>query len=231
MRCALLIALLFFFLSPAFAEIKDPHIVVYGSAETAVTPDELRWSVMVKTSGEKVSEVTKDHLLEVEEVLLVLKDYALGENEVATSNMQLRENWAYRNNSRVRDGFYASTTFAFKTNDFKSYAEFWSRLTDLKNVSVNAVNFALSNREEVEDQTKIKAIKAGREKAIRFARALGSTIEKPLLIEELVAGGPGPQPVYSAVALEQSAGARQPVSPGREIVISKVKLIFELNSE
>ncbi|MFT5698996.1 MAG: hypothetical protein ACI8ZB_001852 [Desulforhopalus sp.] len=212
----------------AHGAINGSHIVVFGVAETEVRPDEMKWSLSVKSVGPTAVEVSLQHITEVDDVLKVLAGFGLGKDEVETTNMQLNENWVYRNNSREKNGYFGLTSITFKTKDFSSYIDYWSQLTTLKNVSVSGVSFDLSNRTEIADQTKVMAIKQGREKAVTFAAALNSKVGAPLVIEEMDENGSFPRGPVRAMAMESDTGGRQAVSPGKEVVRARVKLVFSL---
>lgn len=207
---------------------EEPHITVIGVAETEVVPDEIRWHLGIKTQGATTIEASKRHTTEVSQVLQVLRSLGQKDDSVLTTNMQLKENWLYRNNNREKTGYYGFTEIHFKTNDFSTYVDYWSGLTVLPYVSVSSVTFELSSRVGIEDQIKIKAIKQGREKAAALAAALAADIGNPLLIEELEVGTYSPQGGVRAMTMESDAGVRQSISPGKEVVRARVKLVFTL---
>jgi uncharacterized protein YggE len=206
----------------------QPHIIVFGSAETERVPDELRWVLTVKTERPTAAEAAQAHVAEVTSVLTLLSELGLNKDEVETTNMQLKENWVYRNNNREQKGFFGLTGINFTTRDFARYVEFWSKLSSLDNVSISGVSFALSNKAEIEGQVKIKALQNGREKAVSLAAALGAEIAGPLLIEEFDDGGYFPPGPVRAMSMESDGGGGQPVSPGKERVAARMKLVFGL---
>lgn len=222
------ILLLLLPLSFAYGGVIQPHIVVFGSAEMQVIPDEIKWSLTVKTVGTIAAKVAQKHIVDVDNVLQALAGLGLEKNAVQTTNMQLKENWEYRNNSREKNGYYAFTGIQFTTDDFVTYTDYWTKVTSLANVSVAGVYFALANRTAIEDQVKILAIKQGREKAKGFAAALGAQLGSPILIEELDDGNYySNEPMYE-MAMKSDGGRRKAVSPGREVVRARVKLLFML---
>ena len=217
--------------SGQYSVFDQPHVIVFGEAETKTAPDELRWDLSVKTEGHTAVETAQAHVAAMASVLALLSELGQTKDEVETTNMQLRENWVYRNNSRENIGFVGLTGVNFTTGDFVRYVEYWSKLTAINNVSISNVSFALSNKAEIEDQVKIKAIQNGREKAVRLAAALGAEITEPLLIEEIDDGGYFPAGPVRAMAMESGAGGDQPVSPGKESVTARIKLVFGLKTK
>lgn len=162
-----------------------PHISTYGTATTKVTPDIMNWQLSVTNKGVALESVASKHSELVGKVLGLLKENGIIDNDVQTSRMEFNENWEYKNNSRVKEGYYSSTDISFKLKDFNKYKDLWMSLAKISEVSVNGVYYDYSGRIEVQNETRQKALLAARDKAKALAETLGSTIGEPLLIEEL----------------------------------------------
>ena len=231
MKLLIQLLLIFLPLSLCYAEFDIPHVVVFGTAETKVTPDELRWNISIKTLGGTVGDVSKTHSDNVSSVLNYLKASGLTSDNVKTSRMQLNENMVYRNKSRLREGYFALTGIHFKTTEFENYLKYWEQLANFNNLTINSVAFALSQRLAIQDETRIAAVKKAKEKAVSLAAALGAQVLEPLLIEELDSFSGTPR---SAVLSMEQAGARNNggnISPGQETVRARVKIVFRIFSE
>ena len=185
MRYLIQLLLIFLPLSLCYAEFDVPHVVVFGTAETEVVPDELQWNLSVKTLSGTVVEVSKNHSDDVSSVLAYLKESGLTTDNVKTSRMQLNENVVYRNNSRLKEGYFAFTSISFKTTEFHDYLNYWKQLANFNNLTINSVAFAISNRIAIQNETRIIAVKKAKEKAVSLAGALGAQVLEPLLIEEI----------------------------------------------
>jgi uncharacterized protein YggE len=98
--------------------------------------------------------------------------------------MELGENWVYKQQSQVREGYVASTSVVFRTSDFATYKPLWLGLVSISGVSVNQVLFDHSQQIAHEKETRRKAVLAAREKAADIAKTLGLEIGEPLVIEE-----------------------------------------------
>lgn len=214
-------------LSICHAGFDAPHVIVFGTAEKKVVPDELHWALSVKTIGPAVAEVSKMHIDDVSRVLSYLKNSGLSEKDVKTTRMQLNENRVYRNNSRVKEGYFALTQITFELSDFAGYLEYWEQLANFNNLTINSVTFALSNREDVKDKVRVSAVKNAREKAVSLADALGAKLMPPLLIEELDSYSPRPQKAMLSMEMADS-GTAGGISPGYEIVQARVRVLFEI---
>lgn len=206
------------------AEIEQPHIQVYGTAEAEAVPDEMVWSLSVKTTGTEVSAVAAAHATEVSAVLDLLK-MKIEKKEIRTDRMRLAENWVYRDRNHVQEGYVASTAIIFTSKDFSQYLSLWTGLAACKNTSINSANFQISNRRAIENQMRVKAVADAREKAEALAAAGGVVLYEPIAIEEQMENSRSPivlRKAYSADALEE------PVEPGTETIEASVNVYFRI---
>ena len=231
MKYLIQLLLIFLPLSLCYAEFDVPHVIVFGTAETEMTPDELHWNISIKSLGATVADVSKTHSDNVLNVLSYLETSGLTSDNVKTSRMQLKENMIYRNKSRVREGYFAFTSINFKTTEFHDYMKRWEQLANFDNLTINSVAFALSNRLAIQDKTRIGAVKNAHEKAVSLAGALGAQVLEPLSIEEIDSFSGAPR---NAVLSMEAAGARdkgRSISPGQETVRARVKIVFRIFSK
>ena len=231
MRYLIQLLLIFLPLSLCYAEFNVPHVVVFGTAETEVVPDELHWNLSVKTLSGTVVEVSKNHSDDVSRVLNYLKESGLTTDNVKTSRMQLNENIVYRNKSRLKEGYFAFTSISFKTTEFHDYLKYWKQLANFNNLTINSVSFAISNRIAIQNETRIIAVKKAKEKAVSLAGALGAQVLETLLIEEIDSFSRAPR---NAVFSMEQSGVRNDegsISPGQEIVRARVKTVFRISDK
>lgn len=175
MKLPILLLALSAMLCPAVAADNDlPHVTVFGTATTQVQPDLLRWRLSVERVG-----------AEVAEVLEFLKQQKIPAKEIQTAHVELSENWVYRNDSRIKEGYEASTVVSFTSKDLGQYRTLWLGLSRLKGVSVKAAAWDSSRRIPVQNETREEALKAAKEKATNMAAALGMKLAEPLAIEEI----------------------------------------------
>ncbi len=226
-----LIQLLLIFLpaSLCYAEFDVPHVVVFGTAETEVAPDKLHWNLSVKTLGGTVVDVSKNHSDDVSSVLNYLKKSGLTIDNVKTSRMQLKENVVYRNNSRLKEGYFAFTSISFKTTEFDDYQKYWKQLANFNNLTINSVVFAISNRIAIQNETRVIAVKKAKEKAVSLAEALGAQVLEPLLIEEIDSFSRAPRNVVLSMETTGTRNNEGSISPGQETVRARVKTVFKIS--
>ncbi len=181
----LIVGVLFFVALVARGEgVKLPHVSVFGTAEIKVVPDEMIWSLSVESKGNEVELVAGAHDKKVATLLKFLKEQKIEDKKLRTSRIELSENLVYRDRNKVKEGYIASTQVSFRLSDLEKYRTLWLGISKQADVSVKGVDFDSSQRIKYQNESRLKAVKAAKEKAQALAEALDSTIHEPLLIEE-----------------------------------------------
>ena len=160
-------------------------IEVIGTASTEVIPDIMNWQLTVENKGKDLKAVAKVHTETVGNLLTILKGFGIAEDKTKTSNMSFGEDWEYRDRSRIKVGYEASTTITFSINDFNQYKSLWLKLSTINAVSVDSVRYDYSKRTEVEDKIRQKALISAISKAKSLVSVLeNTTLGAPLSIRE-----------------------------------------------
>ncbi|MFO7608669.1 MAG: SIMPL domain-containing protein [Candidatus Krumholzibacteriia bacterium] len=222
-------------ISAAAADESEPgRILVYGTAVRMVAPNQMKWHVVVRNvDPETARGAAKDHGTVVGSVLDFLKDGKIAAQDIQTSGMQLGENWQHNRGERVREGYYASTDVTFMLKDISQYEQVWTGLADLASVSIQSVELDHSDRITLQNEARVDAVLAAREKAQGIAVALGAKLGAPLAVDEdplINEGLRGRLPNASNVMTTsgQSAGADDLFAPGSIPIRSRVKVEFAL---
>ena len=212
---------------------EAPHVSVYGTATSDVVPDLMRWQLGVKSSAKTVSDVAVIHDKNVAAVIAFLQREEIEDKKIQTSQLQLAEDLEFRNGTRTKKGYYASTSITFESKTLESYRSLWMGLSKLATVTIGGVTFDTSKRIEYQDKTRILAIKAAREKAGQLARALAASIGAPLMIEEEANHQDDRRSALSNVVrmsrvAADSSGGGPSLSVGTIPIRMRVKAVFRL---
>ncbi len=213
-----------------------PRISVLGTATTEVVPDQMVWSLRVQNKGPGLGAVASEHTKNVQKVLDLLSKSKVDRKDLQTARMQFAENWEYRSNSRVREGYVATTDISFTTTNLEFYTQLWQGLADTPAVSVQSVLYDHTRRIEFQNQTREKAILAAKQKAMVSARTLGAQIGAPLLLEEDLSPSEGWQMNLNNAVLRNNLRViggeeREPaeaLAPGTIPIRIRVKAAFQL---
>jgi len=232
-----MIALLLLATAPVMAqqsEITQPHITVYGTAVSQVTPDTLRWSITVRNKGVDLETVAREHTRIVGDVLTFIKDIEVDTDDIQTADMRFDEDYRWVDRERVRDGYFATTDISFKVLDFRKYRDLWIGLAKKKHVSVDRVTLDVSNRIELQNDTRVKALKAAKRKANAMAAALDGSVGSPIAIVEIQSPLNSWSSSLSNTMVEVGSGPgdggdQAPLAPGRIAIKVRVKVTFNLH--
>ena len=228
-------ALLFALLNTLQASIADtPHISVTGTAEIKTIPDQMIWNITVTTKNPSASEVGKLHERNVSDAIDFVKNHGVEEKNIQTSNMRLDENWVYRSKSNVMEGYLATTTIVFKSEDFATYTDLWIGLSGLETAKIGGVYFDTSKRQDLQNQARLQAAQAAKSKAEALTSALGSTLHEALTIEEDLGINEGYgriQPMRNMVMSAATAESEEQgtaIAPGQISITSRVNVTFRI---
>ena len=217
-------------------ENQLPHVTVFGTATTEVTPDQTVWRLTVQNKGAKLAAVAEEHTKITQQVLGLLKQSGIKEADVQTSRMEFGENWEYRNQSRIKEGYFAATHVCFRTSNLAAYKPIWLGLAEISGVTVDGVYYDHSKRIAYQNDTRRKALNLAKEKAAELAKTLGSEIGEPLAIEEDLSVSEGWQQLSTSNAVNRSYQDRSDapdgagLAPGTIPIRMRVKVTFRLIS-
>lgn len=225
-------------ISVAYADdFEQRRITAYGTATIQVAPDQMIWRLKIRnvnpTSG---GAVAKDHGPLVQAVLEYLTQNHIADQTIQTSGMRLGVDWEHDYSKRVRAGYFASTEVSFILSDIEQYSSIWLGLSSLPAVTVLGVDMNHTERIRFQNEARIKAVLAAREKAEAMAAALGIRIGAPLAIDEdLTAStksrGAFPGISNTVVPVGEPAEVGEYVAPGYIPIVVRVMGVFEILSE
>ena len=219
------------FISAATARAIDteiPHVTVFGTAVKEVVPDKMLWSVQVMNKDQLLEDVTKKHIDIVERVTALLNSEGIKE-DLQTTRMEFGENWNYRNGNRLKEGYFARTFITFSMTDFLKYKKIWLGLAAINDVSVQNVGYDHTDRINIQNETRVRALHEAKKKAAILAESIGSKIAEPIVIEEEWGGD---DVVMNNVRMKQAATfdaqGESSVSPGLISIRMRLKASFRL---
>ena len=190
----------------------------------------MHWSLGVETKGGDIAQVAAAHDQKVVSVLKFLKEQKIEDKNTQTSRIELSENWVNRDRERVKEGYIASAQIAFESANLEQYRELWMGLAKIPDVSVKGVGFDTSKRIDIQNEARLNAVKAAKEKAESLAKALGASIHEPLVIEENSATWPGMYNTRNTFAAAPGQGANgTSLAPGTISVTSRVQVKFRIS--
>ncbi len=214
-------------------EFATDHVTVYGTATLQVAPNQMRWHLNVRNVNPMSAGAAEEHGAMVASVMAFLKRSQVPEETIQTSGMQLGENWSLVRGSREREGYYASTDVSFALVDFTKYSSVWIGLSGLPGVTVSGVDLDHTDRIRLQNEARIKAVMAARDKAQGIADALDVRLGEPLIIDEDLSVSEGVRsrlPILSNAAILEGepANVDEYLAPGSIPIRARVRAVFRL---
>jgi uncharacterized protein len=198
-----LLPLLFFTLcfgwSVSAQEIdKMPMIIVTGTAEVMVAPDEVIFSLDVTKTNKDLQVAKRLNDEVVSKVLELTRRFSVAPQNVKTDYVSVEMKYESIRDAKKKiygedgdevgtkifRGYEVSKTIIVKLTDISRFEEFFAEALKTGLTEVNSVKFETSKLRENKDKARDLAMKAAREKATALSASVGQTIGKAIRIVE-----------------------------------------------
>lgn len=158
--------------------IDQPYIEVTGKIETEITPDEIYLNITLNENDKKgkISIEKQEN-----QMINTLKSLQIDLDK----NFSILDFNGYYKRKFLADNEVSKTkSYELIINDGETLGKVYEALDriDISNISI--VKTSHTDIEKIRRETKLKALKAAKEKAKDYASAIGQTIGKALLITE-----------------------------------------------
>lgn len=223
MKTAASIILLFSMTMMNAQNMPKPTVDVSGEGIVQVVPDKATVTVQVEHNGQDARSVQKQTDNTISKVLKYLKSSGVDEKDVKTQYLQLNKNYDYKTKTY---SYVANQTLKILIRDLDDYSNLMNGLLDTGINRIQGIVFDASNRKELEQQARVKAIQNAKEKAQLYATTLGQQIGKAVHISEFQPNS-GPGPMLRSYAMDEVISDNT-VAPGQMDISIRLNLSFEL---
>lgn len=184
------------FLIPAFASLllsfpalatplpAQPHVYVEGFAELEVEPDTMTFSLSIQTVDMDLAKAKTDVDARSRLLIETCKKFGIKAEDIATTALNIRPEYDYRENQRVLTGNNVSRQVDITLRDLKKYPEMMKALVDAKISETINTNLTVSDKKAVEEKAQAAAMSDARARAERLVKAQGKSIGDPWSISE-----------------------------------------------
>src|SRR5947207_9401657 len=155
--------------------VRPRLITVSGTAEVKVPPDEAILDLGVETHDKQLAVAKSTHDESVKKLLAVARDNGIEAKYIQTGRMVMRPEYS----QKKFIGYQVSQDLSLTLKDISKYETLMTRLLEAGVNHVNGVEFDVAEPRKYRDETRLKAIRAAREKAEAMAAELGQKIGKP----------------------------------------------------
>ena len=230
-------------------EANKPHtIVVSGTAEMLVQPDEIVFSIDVTKNNKDIQVAKREADETLAKVLMLTRSFNVKPENVRTDYISVEKKYQSVRDpkrrvfdddgdeigTRVFLGYDVSTTVIVRLTDISRFEEFYSEVLKTGVSEIDSVKFETSKLRENKDKAREMAMKAAHEKATDMAGAINQTIGKAISITENNTDNRNIEvlPNLTSNLVGGTVTASEPVatfSPGAIRINAQVTVIFLLN--
>lgn len=237
------------FLIPAFASLlstlpavatplpAQPHVYVEGSAEIEVEPDTMTFTLSIQKVDLDLAKAKADVDARSRLLIDTVKKFGIKAEDVATTALNIRPEYEYRDNQRVLTGNNVSRQVDITLRDLKKYPDMMKAMVDAKISETINTNLTVADKKAVEEKAQTAAMKDARARAERLVKSQGREVGDPWSISEFNNRGnerweltPNRQLMgQSSAKLEmRMADSSEPFEPGVMKINAQVYVVYLL---
>jgi len=219
---------------------QQPHVYVEGSAELEAEPDMMNFSLSIQAVDLDLARAKADVDARSRLLIAAAKRLGLSPRDLATSALNVRPEYDYRDNQRVLTGNNVSRQVDITLRDLKQYPDFMKVLVDAKISETINTSLTLSDKKALEDKAQQAAMADARARAERLASSQGKTLTGVWSISEFNTRGqerwqlvPSRQLLGQSAAakgdvMAMRAGVEEPFEPGVMKLSAQVFVVYLL---
>ena len=160
-------------------------ISVSGTAEVKIAPDQITWRISLTDTDKNLLEAKKSNDEKVKSVVALRDKLGIGQGDLETG--QVNVNREYTRNQHGQRGdfkhFAVTRSVTIRQRDLKRIDEFLDTLVSSAEMEVG-FSFESSRMYEVRAETRLKALRAAKDKAAAMAKVVGAKLGPVLTINE-----------------------------------------------
>ncbi|MDE2639098.1 MAG: SIMPL domain-containing protein [Chloroflexota bacterium] len=207
-------------------------LTVTGSATVGAPPDGASIEVQISSLEPSATEALASGATALELVRAALAEEGVADEDLQTVRIRLDEEHDYTDEGRVSIGFRFSNTIRVTLHGTDTIGDVIDVAVRAGGdaVSINRIQFLVSNRVALEDAARLAAIDEARRKATAMAERAGVSLAGVTVIEEIGFATPVGIEREEAAAADDAAFAlaNTPVFGGEEQVTASVRIVFKI---
>jgi uncharacterized protein len=207
--------------------ITGTRLELTARGEAKRVPDVAVISTGVVTQSVDAASVMRDNAARMARVLAALKRAGVADKDVTTSAINLMPQYRYNNNQPpVITGYQASNQVSVRFRDISRSGAILDALVKEGANEINGPSLTIDDPQAAQNEARVAAIKAARERATLYASTMGMKIKRIVSITESEGMSGGPVPLMMMKAGREAADTS--VMPGEQNVGMSVTMVFEL---
>ena len=217
-------------MSPAFAgDAKLPRtMVLAGHGEVRAAPDLGLVTIGVLSQGDTAADALKANTAAMQAVFAALKDAAIAEKDIQTSNFTVQPRYDYNNNNQPPRlaGYDVSNNVTVAVRKLDSLGAVLDKVVSAGSNQINGILFQVSKPEAAMDEARKLAVADAARKAKVYAAASAVGLGDIVSISE---GGGNPPPIVMQAKMIRAEGAADvPIAQGEQAISVDVNIVWEI---
>jgi uncharacterized protein YggE len=205
----------------------NPVIDLTISETVETPPDIATFSTGVQTMAVTASVAVRANNRQMASVVARLKTLGIADRDIQTTQINLNQQFDYRDGQQIFKGYQASNMVTSKLRDLKKLGAFLDALAVDGATSFNGPTFAIDDDSAFRGAARDKVWATAVNRAQNLARKAGYNDVRVLRVEETDSQGggyPSPMVVRAMDASEKST----PIAPGELSVAATLSFTFEM---
>ena len=206
----------------------NPVIDLTISESVETRPDIATFSTGVQTLAPTASEAVRANNVQMASVVARLKKLGIADRDIQTTQINLNQQFDYRDGQQIFKGYQASNMVNAKLRDLKKLGAFLDALAVDGATNFNGPTFGIDDDSKFQEAARDKVWATAMNRARNVARKEGYADVRVLRVEENDQGrGYMPMPI-SARSMDAAAEKSTPISPGELSVGATMSFTFEM---
>lgn len=206
----------------------NPVIDLTISETVEARPDIATFTTGVQTMALTASEAVRANNVQMASVVARLKKLGIAERDIQTTQINLNQQFDYRDGQQIFKGYQASNMVNAKLRDLKKLGAFLDALAVDGATNFNGPMFGIDDDSRFQEAARDKVWATAMTRARNLARKAGYADVRVLRVEENDQGR-GYTPMPMAVrSMDAAAEKTTPISPGELSVGATMSFTFEM---
>lgn len=191
-------------------------------------PDIATFSTGVQTMAPTASEAVRANNVQMASVVARLKKLGIAEKDIQTTQINLNQQFDYRDGQQIFKGYQASNMVNAKLRDLKKLGAFLDALAVDGATSFNGPVFGIDDDSRLREAARDEVWASALARAKNMARKAGYTDVRVLRVEETDNNVGNYPPMPMVVRAMDASEKTTPISPGELSVAATMSFTFEM---
>lgn len=207
----------------------NPVIDLTISETVETPPDIATFSTGVQTMALTASVAVRANNRQMASVVARLKRLGIADRDIQTTQINLNQQFDYRDGQQIFKGYQASNMVNAKLRDLNKLGAFLDALAVDGATSFNGPTFGIDNDSSFQEAARDKVWATAMTRARSLARKAGYNDVRVLRVEENDQGrGYTPMPMVVRASMNAAADKTTPIAPAELSVAASMSFTFEM---